>query len=66
MGSSLAGTNILAVLLTGSLVLWRVNLVGNNLVRGANRDALQLEGARVRTVPSITTAKRDRNDKIGS
>jgi len=63
MESSFAGLIILAVLLTGSL---GVNLVGNNLVHGANRDALQLEGARVRTVPSITTAKRDRNHKIGS
>ena len=62
MGSSLRGLIILAVLLTGSLVLWRVNLVRNNLIHGANRDALQLEGARARTVPSIITAKCDRNN----
>ncbi len=66
MGSTLAGLIILGVLLTGSFVLWRVNLVGNILVHGANRDALQLEGAKVRTVPSITTVKRDRNNNIGS
>ena len=37
-------------------------MVRNNLIHGANRDALQLEGARARTVPSIITAKCDRNN----
>ncbi|MBC8281730.1 MAG: hypothetical protein H8E48_13175 [Chloroflexi bacterium] len=62
MGSSLAGLLILAVLLTASLMIWRVNLSGNDLVSSASRNALQLEGERARTVPSITSAKGDRNN----
>ena len=62
MGSSLAGLLILAVLLSASLMIWRVNLSGNDLVSSASKNALQLEGDRARTVPSITTAKGDRNN----
>ncbi len=62
MGSSLAGLLILAILLTGSLIIWQVNLASSAKIHGASKDALQLEGDRARTVPSITTAKGDRNN----
>ena len=62
MGSSLAGLLILAILLTGSLMIWQVNLAGTTRIHGASKGALQLEGERARTQPSITTAKADRNN----
>ena len=43
-------------------MIWRVNLAGTTLIHGASKDALHLEGERARTVPSITTAKGDRNN----
>jgi len=62
MGSSLAGLLILAVLLTASLMIWRVNLVGNVVIQSASKGALQLEGERARTVPNMVTASANRNN----
>ena len=48
--------------MTASLGIWRVSLGGNVLIHSATKSATELEGERARTVPSITTAKGDRNN----
>ena len=48
--------------MTASLGIWRVSLGGNALIHSATKSATELEGERARTVPSITTAKGDRNN----
>ena len=62
MGSSLAGLLILALLLTGSLMILRVTMDGNTRIHIESTAASQREGERARTVASITTARGDRNN----
>ena len=62
MGSIFAGLLILALLLTGSLMILRVTMDGNTRIHIESTAASQREGERARTVASITTARGDRNN----
>ena len=56
MGASLAGLLIMSLMLTSSLMFWRINVVGNALVRDAQAQMSRVEGHQVRTILSVTTA----------
>ncbi len=56
MGVSAAGLLILAVFLTGTLTMFRAELLGNLLISNAAREASRLAGDRVRTEISLKGA----------
>jgi hypothetical protein len=62
MSSSLAGLFILATLFTGALLLWRANILGEQLNGSAQKASANLQGLQVRTRPTITSAAADRNN----
>ena len=56
MGAALAGLLILSVMLTGSLMFWRVTLVGNDRISTAQKQMIQLEGTRARTEIDVSSS----------
>ena len=62
MSSDLAGLLILAVMLTGALVMWRITLASNTAISRATKTATELEGEQTRTIPNITAATGNRNN----
>lgn len=62
MGAALAGLLILSLMLTSSMMFWRVSLVGNDRMSTAQKQMIELKGEQARTILNITTAAGNRNN----
>ena len=62
MGAALAGLLILSLMLTSSMMFWRVSLVGNDRMSTAQKQMIELKGEQARTDLNITTAAGNRNN----
>ena len=62
MGTALAGLLIIGVLLSGALIIFRSDLLGNLLVTDAVKESSQLTGEQVRTRINLTAASIDTGD----